>query len=168
MFSMGKITNEWISGFFDGEGSVQLRIQRVNYSFGFRYVPCLSVSQLSKNDWVLKDIEAFLNENDIKTFITEKNRSNGRSNTTEMGVVGHSNCREFIELLEGDIILKKKEIEIMRDKILPAIDEGKHLDRGGFMEILDFKSELDSHKGGNRSKYDKKYFQEKWEIEPAA
>jgi hypothetical protein len=62
---------EWLGGFFDGEGCIEIKPQ--NYGRSLMTVR-LSIAQYGKNSWILNEIKSFLEEYGVTVYLKPKSK----------------------------------------------------------------------------------------------
>jgi len=146
-----KITKQYIAGFVDGEGYFGIvRKTHKECTDGFYYTPVLKITQVTKNDEVLKKIKEFIGYGNF-SFDKRNINPNGadKSNLEIRGmkrvlpvakillpelIVKAKQAQlviDFCELGEADTNLTKKEISQKREKLYRQI---KQLNRRGPVE----------------------------------
>lgn len=147
----------WVGGFVDGEGSIRLEIGTTNTGIGYRVIPIVQVKQKDRTSiTVLEEYCEYVGANsnvienkskDINVFICE----------------GQSNVKSFLKPIRRQFVVKRGEVDIMLDDILPHLEDGNHHDRRGFIRLMEMSDRLNEHKGaGSDRKYTLAYFENKW------
>lgn len=109
-------------------------------------------------------VKEFCVENDISAHVVEKH--NQTYTSYEVTITRRNGIRRFIELVRPYTPVREDAITILADKILPAMEDGAHLERESFLEMMRLVSTFREAAGrANRAKYDYEYFQKEWDIE---
>ena len=88
-----------------------------------------------------------------------------RSDQYVWGVQGISNTRRLLTPLRNQFILKREQVDLLLDEILPRMERGVHHEKKGFLEVMHHVDRFNSYKGGSRGKYTLEYFQNLWEMD---
>lgn len=191
-----KETGGWLAGFFDGEGTVRVKIlkrerQRTGYEMTVRaeleqrYVAGIfdaegsarvSISSSDygdvpynigqRADMGLGEFPSSLKElvnrhcSEIDVEPSYYNENDG--DVVRMVISGRESVKKFLLSVYPYSIIKREQIEIMVEEIIPRIEKGEHLHKPGFLELMEYVDKMNSLKGGNRGKYVRGYFVDEW------
>lgn len=162
-------TTPYIAGLIDAEGYVRESIyndvsHNLNYGLG-------SSIEIEMN--TSKDLDRFakwLQINDIEygRYDIVRNREN-KVEGERLKVSSRSECRKALELLIPYLSFSKRIQAIIHlEKFIPMLNEGKHLDKLGFLECMswiDLSREFKGARKAENTKYTLSYFEEKWSME---
>lgn len=151
------MSTEYFAGFFDGEGSVGLYAQEHSAnSIGWKVQPQIVISQWQPEQELHEKLLSLLDENDITYNFQQQ--SSGKSN---IRIQSRSSIVKLWELIGNHLVVKKEELRIMAEEIVPMLNDGKHLKKEGFLEVMQKKEKLDQNKSSSATsnrKYDYEYF----------
>ncbi len=117
---------DYLAGFFDGEGSLIIRIRKDNrYKTGYQVELKVNITQ--KNEEVLKLIQ--------KRFGFGKIYFHRRDKLWHYNVYRRAEIKKFISAIRGRVIVKKKRLGEF-EKCLDIIDSKKHLTKKGVRAIM--------------------------------
>ena len=160
-----------VAGVFDAEGSVQHKVgtessKRLNYE----QIPEIRCIQ-NQNGTILEELfQDYCDTFGIKVSLYKRAaRDEVRNPTVAARIRSPENIRKFLSPLLPLLREKRRQAVIMLREILPRYEEGKHLTKEGFIELMRWKRELDREKpmGDEDRKYTVGYFEDLWggEIE---
>ena len=116
---------EYIAGFFDGEGSLILRVRKdQRYKNGFQIKPHIDVTQ--KNPKVLRKIQHELNMGKIY--------KNSSDDVCHLCIYQTDDIVKFLELIKNHVIVKKAKLNKFL-YCLKMFQNKKHLSQSGFERI---------------------------------
>jgi hypothetical protein len=103
---------DWIAGFFDGEGSVSIQIQRKRDSrFGYRFTPRVSIAQKKRD--VLDEIQKSLKMG----HVYPSPPAGAGSSTWRMEVCNREQLVKFCSLFLNRILLKRRQLVLLSSAI---------------------------------------------------
>lgn len=124
------MNSEYLAGFFDGEGSFQIRIRKdTRYKTGFQVALRVDITQ--KNKEILDAIRNFVNAGNVYF--------NNTYEIYQWNVFKNSEIKKFISLIKGKVLVKKRELELF-EKCAEIISQKKHVNQEGLDEIRKIKS----------------------------
>jgi len=171
-FTMPKIeipqfSSEFVAGWIDGDGSIRTQISPTERrKIGFQVQPKITSKQTGCGALnAMSALENFCKESGVEYNIDEIKREGNESSGYNFRIGGLSDVKTFLLEIEESLIVKQPQAKIMLNEIIPRMENKKHLEKDGFVEIVAWKDIMDSYKGGNnRSKYNLDYFKEEWDI----
>ena len=120
------LTLDYIAGFFDGEGSVIVRLKKdQRYRAGYQLVIKIAIHQKSK------DILELINQ---KLGISGKIYYHSRDKLWYLEIYRLEDIKRFVKNLKDRLVIKKYQIEKLA-QILDLVDKKFHLDPRGLMLI---------------------------------
>lgn len=119
------MNDDYIAGFFDGEGSLQIRIRKdIRYKTGFQISPRADFTQKDKK--VLEILQQNLKMGNIYFDSHDK--------TYQLHIYKIEDLKKFIDLIREKIIVKKDQMKIFLECV-EIISSKKHLDSDGVEKI---------------------------------
>jgi hypothetical protein len=155
-----------MAGVFDGEGCITYE-PRVSdtCSIGFESYPHIRMKQ-NEDGTILEQIfETYCSHHGLEYGLTYREpKSENESNTVEAYVRDTEDIRAFLTPLLPVLCEKRRQAVIMLRELLPRHENGVHLTKPGFVEMMKWKRELDREKpmGDEDRKYTVEYFEELW------
>ena len=154
-----EIEQKYVAGIFDAEGSIQTSISPseygdVSYNVGTR----ADIGLGEFPDTLQEVISEYCNTVNVDENYYDKNGGD----MIRMMITGRDDVYRFLEGIQPYSIIKQPQIEIMLNSIIPMMEEGMHLNKKGFLEMMEKVDEMNSYKGGNRGKYTLEYFEDEW------
>ncbi len=111
MKSLSSITRAYLAGFLDGDGSIYVRLKpNTDYRYGFQVAPAVILFQSAQDRVQFEEICSLINLG----YIRERN-----DGILEYTINKMDSIREFLSLVEPFVILKKKQVALMK-KILES------------------------------------------------
>ncbi|MGB9911566.1 MAG: LAGLIDADG family homing endonuclease [Microgenomates group bacterium] len=138
---MLKITDDYLIGFIEGEGSFYVGIVPSRETrIGWQVVYFFKVSQNPSGKVILDYLKKRLGCGYIKP-----NDKNDPSDKTLAFVVRDFNdlVKKVIPFLEGRLIIKRKDFEKFK-KVLELVGKGEHLTKEGLTKIIDLAYSMNS------------------------
>lgn len=151
------ILQQYTSGYFDGDGSISLRIAKSKTSVGYDCTPAVYIiSAITRS---LDKIEEWCQESKIKL-----NRYIRRGPTyTEEIVISRRHCKAFLYLVKDYLwTTKREQAEITLSEVFPKIESQVHLTKEGFLDLMESIDKVNQLKGKRRGRYTRDYFAELW------
>ena len=99
---------DWIAGFFDGEGSVSLKVNLTQTQSGFKIQPRIILVQ--KNPTPLYAIKKYLNMGRIKK---RTNLGPRHTSVCQLEIDRYHDCERFAQLLLDHVMTKRRQLEIL-------------------------------------------------------
>lgn len=131
---MSELSLDYIAGFFDGEGSVVVGIvkQESNYRWGMGIRPMITISQ--KDTRILERIKEKLG---IDGRIIEQ-----EDRISSLRFEKSDSILKFIKLFGDKLILKRKQLEILRKIEMLRKGDGAYRKKSTMLKILDLVEQL--------------------------
>jgi hypothetical protein len=160
----------YIAGLFDGEGCVGFNIVgcKTGYARGKYYNIKSHLTINLKNSKESKKLfhimKLVLNRYGIKAKVNEYTKQ------IHLEIMEYKSVKIFLKLIKPFSLLKREQIKIMINKILPKIKPKKLITRCGerkftrkqFLYVLQQVDKLNSMKGGRRGTYNTNFFRRLW------
>lgn len=160
-----KLAHSYVGGLFDAEGSLYLRISEgETWALGYASQPIARI-EMHENDPLIERIQAYANAVGCDGSIHHVDRSednDNRDDTFCWVASSFDDVERFCEGIRDEVVVKKAQIDIMLDEIIPMLRAGEHTRRRGFLKVMAWRDIMNSYKGGKRGKYDLEYFEELW------
>lgn len=160
-----RVTHAHVAGMLDAEGCVGITISETGSGFDYHMNPYAKTYQ-ANDDRVMGLFAGYAQQQNVSYSIYETERENRDKTYRTFNVSGRENVHKFLFPLRNLIAVKKEQVNIMLNRILPRLSDGKHRTKEGFIETMEWIDKLNSYKGGNRGKYTQEYFCDEWGIEP--
>lgn len=160
-----QIKHTYIGGLFDAEGCMKL-----NVSYDTRRAVNHKITNKAQIEHRQKDrlvviLNQYADEIGVNSTVVDVPEKDKHSKRFNWRISNRRGIRLFLESIRPYSIIKKPEIEIMLDEILPRLEAGHHSRKRGFLELIAWKDTMDDNKGGDRGKYTLTYFEELWDME---
>lgn len=99
-------TRAYIAGFLDGDGSIYVRMKpNATYKYGFQFAPSVILFQSSKDRKGFEKICSLIELG----YIRER-----KDGVLEYTINKRDNIREFLNIVEPYVILKEKQVALMK------------------------------------------------------
>ena len=171
VIQMSQYSSEFIAGLFDGDGTMGLSVHkdnRLNTKYRLRPRSRLKLTGHGSVDCIIM-LKDFCNDRNIKASVKEKKMDKENWNDGySISISEFRSVKRFIEEIRGELIVKQEQADIMANKIIPLMEEDKHFEKEGVLEIMAWRDVLNDMKGGVRGKYDLEYFENKWNMKLAS
>jgi hypothetical protein len=160
-----ELATSQMAGVFDGEGCIRHVVsESKGCSLGFKSYPGVRMEQ-NKEGTILEEIfETYCSHHGVDYKIYDLEARGHKSPAVSAHVHKSHNIRNFLTPLLPVLYEKQRQAAIMLREILPRYEEGVHLTKSGFIEMMKWKRELDRAKpmGKEDRKYTVEYFQNLW------
>ncbi|MEK7616226.1 MAG: LAGLIDADG family homing endonuclease [Patescibacteria group bacterium] len=129
MKSLSSIKRAYLAGFLDGDGSIYVRLKpNTDYRYGFQVAPAVILFQSAQDRIQFEELCSLINLG----YIRERN-----DGILEYTINKMDNIRKFLSLVEPFVILKKKQVALMK-KILEVKAKVKQKsDFKALMKLID-------------------------------
>jgi len=162
---MVRIAHEQLTGLLDAEGWIGVTVRPEDgYKVNHRPQPQVEISQ-SSQDRLMDALCAYSDARDINCFVTTLEYDDDRADQYVWGVQGISTTRDLLTPLRDQFIVKREQVDLFLDEIIPRLEDGVHHDKEGFLEVMYYIDRFNAYKGGSRGKYTLDYFEDLWEME---
>lgn len=161
-----KIGHTYVGGLFDAEGSLYVHVtERADSDVGAFPQPTAKVEML-ENDPLIEKIEAYADSVGCggNVYHVDRSDDDSRDDTFNWVATSFDDVERFLSGIRKDVVVKRTQIDIMLDEIIPLLRSGEHLHHRGFLKVMAWKDLMDTNKGGRRGKYNREYFEELWEM----
>lgn len=161
---MAEMEQIYVAGIFDAEGTIQTEIGKSDYGDVPFNIGTRADFYQSKFPSTLRGVvDTYCQSVDVEPSYYGKESYHEEGNSKiRMVVNGRESTYKFLNGIRDYCIVKKPQIDIMLGKIIPMMEEGKHLNKKGMIEMMRWVDEMNSYKGGNRGKYNQDYFKDLW------
>lgn len=161
-----KISQSYIGAFFDAEGCVTNMI-RIKKNGSCNIFPLANISQSIRTN-VLDVIKEELTKLGVPSNICIV-----RKDFAILTITAWKDVKAFLELISPYVIVKREQVDIMLNEILPRIEPKPGIvfdafnykySRKEFLEIMKWVDKLNSYKGRQmcKRKYTEQYFRDLW------
>lgn len=169
------VFDQYLAGLVDGDGAIFPAVRAPYLQQGrkkkskFTIVP-QTVVALYELDFeairllntILDDVESNLGIN-INRYIREN--KDGSGIWFRFGVYSRSGAKKFLGAIYPYLIIRRKQAKIILEEIIPRMENGVHLNKEGFLEIINFADQISALNGhGVRKKYTYDFFKELWGL----
>ena len=162
---MLRITHEQLTGTLDAEDWIGVKIdQNSEYQVNHRLQPRIEVTETYR-DHLMEALCAYCDAHDVNCHVSSLEANEDRSDQYIWGVQGISNTRTLLTPLRDQFIVKREQVDLLLDEILPRMEQGVHHEKEGFLEVMYHVDQFNSYKGGSRGQYTLDYFEDLWGIE---
>jgi hypothetical protein len=154
------------AGLFDAEGCISLHPDKSQSNkIGYSYKPTVSVLQNKDGTVVEQIFERYCSLFEINYSSYEEERQ--ESHTVTCCLSSSNDIQKFLTPMLPLLMEKQRQAVIMLREILPRYEDGVHLTKEGFIEMMKWKRELDKEKpmGDDDRKYTVEYFEDLWRDE---
>lgn len=150
---------QYLTGLFDGGGSIYFRISKSNRELGYRITPTVII-HIGSNDELYGMIDEFFVGSRIQYKISETNTSGRR-----VEIDTRDNVERFLELIREKTTQHHEEIEFILEKLYPARDSGRILNEDVFVQMVKFVEKIQPRRCSNDGvKYRTEYFLDEWDV----
>jgi hypothetical protein len=166
-----KTARRQMAGLFDAEGCVKLDVcGSQDRSISHEVTPAVGMKQVQDKTLLEVIFDKYCDISNVKYSVHKRERDKNRQPTVRATVRGADSIRNFLTPLLPLLYEKRRQAVIMVREILPRYEDGVHLTKEGFIEMMKWKRELDREKpmGQGDRKYTVEYFKELWGDEISA
>jgi len=162
---MLRIAHEQVTGTLDAEGWIGVKISPDSgYRVDYRLQPRVQISQ-SSQDRLMDALCAYCDARGVNCHVTSLKYDDDRTDQYVWGVQGISTTRGLLTPLRDQFIVKREQVDLFLDEIIPRLEDGVHHTKEGFLEVMYYIDRFNLYKGGSRGKYTLNYFEDLWEME---
>lgn len=119
---------------------------------------------MNDKDRLLDRLSAYADSIGVDYSTTNYSGDGNRADTFVWRVTNINDVERFCESIRNDVVVKKPEVEILLDEIIPLFRAGENKNRRGFLKIVAWRDVMDLNKGGERGKFNLEYFEELWDM----
>lgn len=154
----------YLGGLIDAEGSMGVYFPTADNEIGHRAFASTHITMgASGADSLQTRLEAMLDELNIQ-FHNYSGTSSSGNETFRLQVAKLDSVRALLQHISPYLLLKRRQANVMLDRIIPLIEAGEHTNRRGFLKLAAWRDFLNLDKGGKRGKYNLEYFEEEWSM----
>ncbi len=136
--NLSSIKRAYLAGFLDGDGSIYVRAKpNSTYRYGFQVAPAIILFQSAKDRSKFEEICSLINLGYIRT------RKDG---ILEYTINKIDNILEFISIVEPFVILKRKQVTLMKQIIGQKRKIEQQSDFAALLKLIDSFRELNYSK----------------------
>jgi DNA-dependent RNA polymerase auxiliary subunit epsilon len=156
-----------MAGLFDGEGCIRVAVSKdESLQTGYKHTPAVMAKQNQQGTILERVFDTYCSYYDVK-YATDGEREPrpNRQPAVCCRVYSAKDIRNFLAPLLPVLWEKRRQAAIMLREILPRYENGVHLTKSGFIEMMRWKRELDREKpmSDEDRKYTVEYFEELWD-----
>lgn len=162
---MIQIGQAQVAGSIDADGTIVLRVceddhMRIEYTFA----PRVEVMQLH-DDRLMHALGAYCDRLDVTCYVGDRYVKDPDRQHYLWRVSGIDNVKQLLEPMRSKFIVKREQVEILLDDIIPRLEDGVHHDKAGFLEVMYYVDRLTAQNSSSGRKYTLSYFEELWGME---
>ena len=136
--NLSSIKRAYLAGFLDGDGSIYVRAKpNTDYRYGFQVAPAIILFQSAKDRLKFEEICSLINLGYIRT------RKDG---ILEYTINKIDNILEFLSIVEPFVILKRKQVALMKQIIGQKRKIEQQSDFTALLKLIDSFRELNYSK----------------------
>ncbi|MBI2676849.1 MAG: LAGLIDADG family homing endonuclease [Candidatus Yanofskybacteria bacterium] len=136
--NLSSIKRAYLAGFLDGDGSIYVRAKlNSDYRYGFQVAPAIILFQSAKDRSKFEEVCSLINLGYIRT------RNDG---ILEYTINKIDNIIEFLKLVEPFVILKRKQVVLMKQIIEQKKKVKQQKDFEALLKLIDSFRELNYSK----------------------
>lgn len=152
-----------LAGFFDGKGRVGIIVSHEEkYKLNYIYEPQLRLEWPHEQRSTLGKMCEYCEDQLVSYTMHEYERSGGSGVRWEVG--NRDGIKRFLAPLMEHLVATYVPAREMLQHVLPALEDGRHLEREGFYELMKIADAINDMKGYRESKYSADFFAEKWSL----
>lgn len=164
--SNAKVHQAYVSGLFDAEGCIIPGMQVDDeYGNGHKIKPRVLIEQVQTEHDPLAKLVAHAESIEVDYNVQTAYRDDRDYKYFNFVVSNRESLKRYLSDLTPHLTVKREQAEIMAQEIIPRIERGEHTSKRGFLKVMYWVDKMNELKGGNRGKYDLKYFEELWDME---
>lgn len=157
-----RIGHSYVGGLFDAEGCAELTICRREDSANYRARPKTRV-RMTDSDRLLSILENYAKEVGFTAGVYHQDgQKEGWADQFIWDVNGVDDVERFLSSIREATVVKRPEISILLDRIIPLMKRGEHRNRRGFLKLMAWRDVMNGFKGAGRGEYNLAYFEELW------
>ena len=157
-----------LAGFIDAVGSVTVHVSKNDsYKLGYNYTPVVRASRpMNDNDPLLGKLLEYADEQGVRYSLSEKSHAKDRDSMSyEFFCKRPDGVKRFLEPLLPYLVAKYEPALILLEHVIPRIEDGLHLEKEGFYELMEFADAIrQNDRQKSIKKYDQEYFANEWSI----
>lgn len=152
-----------LAGIVDVQGTLSLRIEKDDsHRIGYTMTPELEIRRKNTDDDpVMGKITQYSEEHAVKFYI----REDSNSNIVVVTIKRPHNVRRFLEPMIDHLVTNFIDAHLMLEQAIPALEDGAHLNKDGFYELVGIADALREGRTMRRGpKYTQEYFANEWSL----
>jgi hypothetical protein len=157
-----------LAGYYDAVGNITVHISQTDdYNIGYQFQPVLRLnSPVNDDNPIIGKLMEYCEQNGVKYSLSEKAQSNDpEKKTYEWFCKNPASIKRFLEPLMRYLVTQFEISVVMVEEIIPRIEDGRHLEKDGFFELMEFADLIrESNRQHARMKYTREYFAEEWSL----
>lgn len=158
-----RVVHSYVGGLFDAEGNVYMGVDKSDERNIEHSVSTVGRLGHSENQQLEDFLKKFSESAGIQSNVYhQKKCARNTDDSFHWVVQQRGELKKFLREIRPYSIVKRGEIDIMLEEIIPRIEKNYHTNRRGFLELVAWKDVMDKNKGGARGKYDLDYFENLW------
>lgn len=153
---MADLQSVYMAGVIDSSKSISIRVQKRSSQTNFGYVIEPIFMLTTENEMLLKLADDWMELNDIDR---RHNKSESSYNIT---ITKRDELIVLLETVHPYLMVYDEAVTILLDDIIPALRDGKHTKKDGFVDLMVDVERFYRSAGRESPKYDREYFVELW------
>ena len=150
----------YVTGLFDGGGSIYFRISKSNRDLGYRINPTVII-HLDRADELYGFLDEFLVSEHIQFKVSQTDTGARR-----LEIDTRVNVERFLRMVREETIQHADAIEFILDELYPARDKGRILDHEEFLRMVETIELMQPRRRYNDSvKYTTDFFYNNWGVD---
>lgn len=157
------LSHQYVGGMFDAEGCIKTGpVKNDCVAVGHHIFPQTVIS--NNDDTLMAALDEWSSEIgvDCKFY---RNQKADYDDTFTFQIQRLDDVKTFLEEIQPYLVVKRKQSQIMLDEIIPLVENGAHLKKQGFLEVMHHVDRLNEGKGHNRGDYTLDYFEDLWDMQ---
>lgn len=152
-----------LAGYFDAVGGIKIAVNKAeSYRIGYELRPKLVLQRYGTDDPIIGKLIAYCELVSAKFSITETTEKHRDEISTRWTIKEPESIDRFLEPLMPYLVSKHRNARLMLEQVIPAIENGEHLNKDGFIKLMGIADQL---REGEPTRSDLKYTQEFFENE---
>lgn len=153
----------YIAGLVDSKCNLIVTVKKTDDT-GVGYRVAIKIRFKTKQDLALLVFDDYCRSLGINATIT---RSDEESRSDQIALTARDDIEIFLTSLRDYLLVRRDAVDLLLDSILPALENGKHLNRETFPALIAIIDTFRQKAGrGNRAKYTLDYFLNEWDLDP--
>ncbi|WP_330630693.1 hypothetical protein [Halocatena halophila] len=149
----------YLGGALDFTTGLRTKVRKSkSHKIGYTITPVVRFTNVSRTP--LGMIDAFCDEYNINTVMHHRD-----SGSYFLEISGTTNVKELLESFRPYILGLTEQVDILLNRIIPALERGDHREKEGFLSVMKNVEEFREHNNrGKSSKYTKEFFEDEWDL----
>lgn len=151
----------YLAGVVDSIANLRVKVSEHNETrVGYQLSPRVTISRSGPAEVVIGMLDEYAIEHTVNSNIDDS----GHSMTFE--VVGRQSVKDFLEPIGGLLIQKHEQVELLFEEVFPALENGQHRTKQGFVEVMEVIDEVhEKESSTSKLKYTSGHFKQIWSSE---